>query len=110
MVTIGLLLVVAGTLLPILRLGGDTWKYIYTAGAVITLIGRLITPVKKELPLRLRKLIRLETWSALFFCVAAFFIFYTPLESNWVPLTLCGGVVQVYTSVMIPRVARKEKL
>lgn len=59
--------------------------------------------------LRLKRLYRLETWSALFFCVGTFFIFYDRAGvSDWLAFTLAGGAVQAYTSIMIPRAMRKE--
>lgn len=112
--TIGLLLIAAGTLLPILngretiyRDMPDTFKYIYTAGAAILLIARLFNTYKGRV-IRLKRLYRIEIWSALFFCVAAFFLFYEKdTTRNWLAFTLAGAAIQIYTSFMIPRTARK---
>lgn len=114
MTTIGLLLIAAGTLLPILN-GRDTiyremspvFKYIFTAGAAVLLISRLSNTYKGKI-LRLKRLHRIEIWSALFFCVAAFFLFYeTDTTRNWLAFTLAGAAIQVYSSFMIPRTMRK---
>lgn len=58
--------------------------------------------------LRVKRLYRIETWSALFFCVATFFLFYSSDSSrDWLAFTLAGGVLQVFTSIMIPRTLSK---
>lgn len=108
-VTIGLLLIVAGTVMPILCVATDAWKYIYGSGALILIIGRLLTPAPAGVSLRVKRLCRLETWSALLFCVATFFMFYPGAgNSDWLAFTLAGGVIQAYTSIMIPRAMRRE--
>ena len=111
--TIGMLLIVAGTMLPIFHVegeyfAGEVYKYVYTAGAAILLLSRLFSGYKVEND-RLRRLYRIESWSAIFFCVAAFFMFYSEGARDWLAFTLAGGAIQVYTSIMIPRVARKEE-
>lgn len=114
LVTVGLLLIAAGTLIPILQ-GHDTlyrdmpstFKYIYTGGAVILLVARICSGYKGKV-LRLKRLRRIEVWSALFFCVAAFFLFYEKdTTRNWLAFTLAGAAIQAFTSFMIPRVTRK---
>lgn len=108
-VTIGLLLIVAGTLLPILRVHGQAWKYIYGSGAVVLFMGRLVTSVPTDASVRVKRLFRLETWSSAFFCVATFFMFYEHAgATDWLAFTLAGGALQVYTAFMIPRTIRKE--
>ena len=43
-VNLGLLLIVAGTALPLFRVTGPAFRYIYSAGAAAVLIGRLYAP------------------------------------------------------------------
>jgi len=109
-ITTGLLLIVAGTLLPVatsMRCG-DAFRYVYATGAVLTLIGRLLTPYTGD-NLRVKRLYRIETWSAVFFCAAAFFLFYEPrVLRDWLAFTLAGGCIQAYASFMIPRIIRKN--
>lgn len=108
-ITLGLLLIVAGTLLPILRVDTEAWKYLYGSGALVLFIGRLATAVPKGISIRVKRLYRLESWSALLFCVGTFFIFYQYAGArDWLAFTLAGGAIQVYTSFMIPRALRKE--
>ena len=66
MITISMLLIVAGTVLPLFNTGGILFKYIYATGALLLLIGRLLTPYKGD-DLRVKRLYRIETWSAIFF-------------------------------------------
>lgn len=108
--TIGLLLIVAGTLMPIIAgqstpydQQGQAFKFIYSAGALLVMIFRILSPYKGTI-MRLKRLRRIEVWSGVFFCVAAFFMFYE-LDStrNWLAFTLAGAAIQVYTSIMIPR-------
>ena len=83
-VTIGMLLIAAGTVMPLLMQEGDLFKYVYGGGAVILLIGRIFTTYKGT-NLRLKRLYRIEAWASIFFCVATFFMFYesVAIEIGW---------------------------
>lgn len=108
LISCSLLLVAAGTLLPLFNIGGDLYKYIYATGAILLLIGRILTPYKGDI-LRVKRLSRIEVWSAIFFCAAVFFMFYKNAEhTDWLAFTLAGGILQIYTSIMIPRAIAKE--
>lgn len=116
--TLGLLAVAVATILPIINvLTGDPtvsfyrmsplFKYIYACGALSLLVSRLFSGYKGS-EMRVKRLSRIETWSALFFCVGAFFLFYdTGTARNWLAFTLAGAVIQCYTSIMIPRTLKK---
>ncbi len=114
--TIGLLMVLTGTLM--LLFGGiraipytaqHPWfKYVYATGALLTLVSKLFSPYTGKVD-RIKRLHRLESWSAIFFCVAAFFMFYDPTTSrDWLAFTLAGGAIQIIVTVMIARVTGKE--
>lgn len=106
--TVGMLLIVAGTLSPLIGGHVSVYRWIYGAGAALLLVIRIFTPYTGSL-LRLKRLYRIESWSALFFCVAAFFMFYQPgIMRDWLVFTLAGGAIQIYTSIMIPLVVKKE--
>lgn len=108
LMTVGMLLIVVGTVIPIFRLHTPIYKYVYAAGAVLLLVSRLFTPYRGPVD-RLKRLYRIESWSAIFFCVAAFFMFYDPTTArDWLAFTLAGGAIQIYTSIMIPRVMGKS--
>jgi hypothetical protein len=108
---LALLLILAATAVPfVLRKcepAMESYRYIYAAGAAVLLLARLFSPSSGIADLRLRRLMRIESWSAVFFCAASFFSFYQPRElRDWVAFTLAGAALQVYTSIAIPRRAR----
>ena len=105
-----MLLIAAGTVMPLLMQdGSDLFKYVYGGGAVMLLIGRIFTSYKGD-NVRLKRLYRIEGWSAIFFCVAVFFMFYEGANArDWLAFTLAGGAIQIYTSIMIPRTIAKSK-
>ena len=74
-ITVGMILVAIGTVMPLFAqdITNETFKYVYGAGAVLLLIGRLFSGYKGD-NIRLKRLYRIESWSAIFFCVAVFFI------------------------------------
>lgn len=108
----GLLIIFVSTLVPFF-LAHSLWAlkaypFVYSAGAVFLLIVRLFTPFRGD-DLRLRRLHRIESWSAIFFCAAAFFLFYNPGQlRDWLAFTLAGALLQIFTSLAIP--ARQNKL
>lgn len=114
--TISLLAVVAGILMPIIHfmvyhtpIQSPLYKFIYSAGALVLLIARIMTSYNGK-NARIKRLVRLETWSSAMFCVAAFFLFYNKEEStrDWIAFTLAGGALLTYTSIMIPIALRRE--
>lgn len=104
----GLILVCIGVLMPIAGLGFVVARWIFAAGALMSLIGRFMNRYDGK-SLRIKRLYRIEMWSSVFFCVAAFFMFYRGAgPTDWLAFTIAGGLILVYTSIMIPRVAKKE--
>ena len=102
---VGLILVAAATLVPLFS-GGfhhmDLMRWLYAAGALWMLVARLFSPYRGT-DLRLRRLVRMQAWSALFFVAAAVFLFLPgTAPRDWLALTMAGAVVQVIASVMIP--------
>ncbi|MDE6514087.1 MAG: hypothetical protein K2L05_07895 [Muribaculaceae bacterium] len=109
---VGLLAVAVGVLMPILSNDpfGNAFRYVYAGGAAMTLLGRLFKPsFPKEAPIRVRRLDRMESWSALLFCVAAFFAFYSaPALRDWLAFTLAGAAIQIYCSIALSIALRKK--
>lgn len=105
-------MVAAGVLMPILSNNpfNNAFRYVYAVGAGLTLIARLFQPsVDPSTPLRVRRLLRLESWSALLFCVAAFFAFYSaPVLRDWLAFTLAGAAIQIYCSIALSLAQRKQ--
>ncbi len=111
-VTLGLLLVMIGLTIPVAThsFDSDTFRYVYAAGALLSLLGRLFTPAYKGDNMRLRRLLRLQSWSSIFYCVAAFFTFYDKTSlRDWIAFTLAGAAVQIISSVMITLLLRKKR-
>ena len=76
---LGLLAIAAATVVPLLAgptgNPGDWYRYLFGAGALWLLICRLFSRYSGSDD-RLRRLTRIESWSAIFFCAAAFFLFW----------------------------------
>ena len=99
----GLLLVFIATAMPLLKLDGTAFRYIYAAGALCVLIGRACNPCPVP-DLRIRRLYRIEVWAGVIFCVGAFFLFYPRAgHMDWMAFTLAGGVIEAYANIMIGR-------
>lgn len=112
--TVALLLIVAGTVIPIFQgmeipysMQPKWFGYIYAAGALMLLVSKIFTRYTGSV-VRVKRLYRIETWSAIFFIVGAAFIWIEPdITRNWLAFTLAGGAIQIYTSIMIPRAINK---
>lgn len=105
--TIGLLLVAAGAVMPVMMgLYGLTYRIIFACGAGISLAGRFFS-VYRGSNITVKRLTRIEVWSSVCFCVAAFFMFYSDASRDWVAFTLAGGILMLYTSIRIPREIKK---
>ncbi len=107
---VGLLAIVAATMLPLFHQPVTTVRWIYVAGTLLAIAGRFAAPAPRgELPFRVKRLLRLETWSTIIFAVGAFFLFYPKAgATDWIAFTLAGGFLQAYTSIMIQRAMRKK--
>ncbi|MDE5960136.1 MAG: hypothetical protein K2H08_00245 [Duncaniella sp.] len=104
MVTVGLLSVMIAAFLPLIHVAQDWMRYLYAAGALILLIGRFVAPSVKDAPLRLRRLLHMEIWTARICIVGAVFLFLPSAGGkDWLAFTLAGGFLTLYTSIMIPR-------
>lgn len=104
----GMLLILIGVAIPLVTGPHEVlYKYIFGAGAVLNLIGRLFTRYDGPV-IRLKRLLRIEVWAAIFFCAADFFMFTDPDPKNWIVFVLAGGAILTYTSIMIPIVQRKK--
>lgn len=103
--TAGLLLIAAAIVIPLLtgNLRGEAFRYVYVAGALLVLAGRLFSPYRGN-DMRIKRLHRIESWAALFFCAGAVFLFYPGASMrDALAFTLAGGAIQIFTSIMIPR-------
>lgn len=109
LVTLGLLAIMVAAGLPLLRMATTWFGWLYGAGALMLLCGRLLTPVPQGCGLRLRRLLRMEIWTALVFVAGAVFTFLHTGGNDWLAFTMAGGVLTIYTSVMINRERGKKE-
>lgn len=120
-VTIGMLLIGAAILIPIITYylhqhqpSTPLFKFLFAGGALLVLVGRVFNQYHGE-NTRLKRLVRIEAWSAVFFCAAAVFMFYPPSPymlgnmRSVLAFTLAGAAIQIYTSMMIPYVSKKSE-
>lgn len=105
----GLIIVMVGAALPLLFVDMKVARIVYSVGAALVLIGKILTPVPEGASLRLKRLYRLDVFCGLFFVAGAVFMFINGGSTDWLAFTLAGGALQIYTSVMIPRTASREQ-
>lgn len=107
---LGLLAIVVATAIPLTLTESPLFRYIYTAGAICALIGKIAAPGYRGTLIRVVRLTRIDFWSIIAFCVAAFFIWYNPLQNrDWLAFTLAGGILQIYASLMINLTISRER-
>lgn len=100
----GMIIILVAIAIPLLSPYNPFYRYIFTTGAAITFIGRIITPRLKDASLRVRRLNRMQLWSAILFCASAAAMFYPGLQpTDWLAFTLAAAVLQAYASIMLPR-------
>lgn len=96
--SIGLLIIAVALIVPLASGGFDRhiyYKYVYTAGAAITLLAALFNP-NTATDLRERRWHRFEAWSAIFFCAGAAFQFIDGTSPrDWLAFTLAGAVIRI---------------
>lgn len=104
--TIGLLAYMAGLSLPH-WMDVDQFRWVVAAGAVVLLVARLFAPYHGG-DLRLRRLVRIQVWAAIFLCAAAVFLFVPGgTMRDFLAFTLAGAALQIFTSIAIPLRGRK---
>lgn len=121
--TFGLILIAAGLVAPFANVENTVvlsiYRWLYTAGALIFTVARMINVNAPEDSLRMRRLRRMEMWAGFAFCIGAFFWFYNAARlhgytfslavmNNTVMFTLAGAIIQIVSSWMIATRAAKE--
>lgn len=125
--TFGLILVAVGLAAPFTDLTNGEYirffKWIYSPGALIFTIARVVGSTDPFDSMRMRRLRRLEFWAGVAFCVGAFFWFYNEgrfsdlLKDGFgamvylretVVFSLVGALIQVIASWMIGYRQKKE--
>lgn len=111
--SLGLLLIAVATLIPIMAGGfpeSQLYKYIFSAGAAVCLAAALFDKAPQSAPLPDRRWKRIESWSALFFCAGAFFLWYPGSSPrDWLAFTLAGAIIRIIVFFRGIRAAKKAK-
>lgn len=125
--TFGLILIAVGLAAPFTDLTNADYvrffKWIYSPGAFIFTVARIIGSTDPDESMRLRRLRRLEFWAGVSFCIGVFFWFYnegryaeflsmaagtvTVLRET-IYFTLVGAIIQILAVIFIGRRMKKE--
>ena len=86
----------------------EVYRWVAACRALILLGARIFTRYTGP-DIKLRRLVRIQMWSAIFFCAASVFLFVPGgTLRDFIAFTLAGAAIQIYTSIAIP--ARRKKL
>lgn len=106
---LGMTLLLVTAVLPILNIKWEGLRYLFAAGAALTLMAQIATPSPSK-ELRVRRLCRINVWSAILYCFAAGCLFTTrpDFQKSWVAFLLAGAVIQVYATLMISKLTKNN--
>jgi hypothetical protein len=110
LVLVGLLMMAIMAVTPLLvnhDINMELMRWIFTAGAFLVLVGRLIN-IYRGTSLRLKRLHVILIFSALLYCASASMMFVFQGTNNWIAFLLAGLLVQIYASWMIEREQKKS--
>ena len=108
---VGMILMIVMAVTPLLvnhQLNMEWMRWIFIAGALIVLVGRLID-IYRGPSLRLKRLHVILVFSALLYCASGSMMFIFQGTNNWIAFLLAGVMVQLYASWMIDREQSKNK-
>lgn len=122
--TFGLILVAVALVIPFAGVSTPVWfsvaKWIYTAGAVVFTIARIVNAWGDRSSLNIRRLRRMEAWAGVAFCIGAFFWFYNASRfgvafgfslaviRETIMFTLAGAMIQIIAVWLIYFREKKE--
>ena len=121
--TMGLILVLVGMVAPIVSMDNmalaEVFKWVYTAGAVVFTVARMVKVGAPGEDLRVRRMRRMEGWSGICFCVGAAFWFYNSARfgsqlislailRDTILFTLAGAVIHIVSSWMLVFALKKQ--
>lgn len=110
LVLVGLLMMAIMAVTPLLvnhDINMELMRWIFTAGAFLVLVGRLIN-IYRGTSLRLKRLHVILIFSALLYCASASMMFVFQGTNNWIAFLLAGLLVQIYASWMTEREQKKS--
>ncbi len=109
LVIVGLIMMAVMAVTPLLvnhEPDMELMRWIFTGGAIIVLLGRLIG-MYRGASLRIKRLHGILVFSGLLYCASASMMFVFQGTNNWIAFLLAGLVVQLYASWMIEREEKK---
>jgi hypothetical protein len=108
-VIVGLLMMAVIAVTPLLvnhNINIEMMRWIFTAGAAIVLVGRLLGFYRGS-SFRIKHLHAILIFSALLYCASASMMFIFQGTNNWIAFLLAGLLVQMYASWAIEREEKK---
>lgn len=106
-VALGLLVMFAMAVMPLLDINQEWMRWTYAAGAGIVLLARLTQRYNGN-NLRIRRLYIMNIVAAAMFCTSAFLTLYYPGTTDWIAFLLSGALLQVYAGYMIDKEKANE--
>ena len=104
---VGLLVLLAMALLPLLNINQEWMRWVYVGGAAVVLVVRLMQRYKGK-NLRVKRLYRINVMSAVLYCASAAMLFYSKGTQDWIAFLMAGAALQTYASYMIDHELKKE--
>ena len=106
---LGMLVLMASALMPIIGMKWEWLRYSYAAGAALTFVAQVMMPNTGD-TLRERRFARINVWSAVLYCVSAacLFIHDSAMQKSWVAFLLAGAVIQIYATLMLSKLQSKD--
>ena len=100
MIAVGELAMLIMAALPLLNINLEWMRWVFAAGAVLVLVGRIMDYYQGP-SLRIKRLHRILISSGILYCASALMMFLSRGTNDWIGFLLAGLVVQIYASKMI---------
>ena len=108
LVIVGLLVMLAMAIMPLLNFNQEWMRWAFAVGAFIVLVGRALG-MRRDVSLRVRRLHHILVTSAILYCASVGTMFYSRGTNDWVAFLLAGLVMQIYASTMIDHENKKTE-
>lgn len=107
LLSLGMIILLAMAVLPLVEINEPWLRYVYACGAALTLIARMMDRYNGK-NIGIRRLYRIQSVSALCYCISAALLFFAESEQDWLAFLTSGAVLQIYTSFRIQHEESKE--
>lgn len=112
--SVSMLMIMIPVLLNLLMFRYPWLNYVFTVGAIGTLVVRLLDKYQGD-NMRIKRLYRISTVSAICYCLSAYLKFSAELHFfpyatgyDWLGFLMAGAALQIYTAFVIGYVEKKE--